>query len=201
MLAHLAQQTRQQQVAADGDRLSILERDPLTLDHYRTYLTKIYCFEAPFEAALIATEGIDAGIVRTYARSHWLAADLEMLSITARPRAQLEPIRYDGMPDALGWLYVVVRNTLVHGLVLRYLARKLPEPIRIASAYLSSTEARAGALLRELGGLLDRVARRPSIAERIVLGASEALRLQRQWYSCDILPPRSTIVPTPRRAA
>jgi heme oxygenase len=201
MLAHLAQQTRPHQVGADADRLAILERERVTDDHYRTYLAKIYCFEAPFEAALIATDGVDAAFVRRFARSHWLAADLEALSIAARPLGRIEPIRYESAADALGWMYIVHRNTLVHGLVLRYLARKLPEPIRIASAYLASTEGCAGAMLRELGSRLDATARRASIAERIVAAADDALRLQRQWYSCDLLTPRPAIAPTPRRAA
>jgi heme oxygenase len=90
---------------------------------------------------------------------------------------------FDDVAQALGCLYVVHRNTLYHGLVLRHLKTLIPEEIQTAGSYLSAFEGLAGARMRELGDVLDRVARRGDVAGRIVGGANDAFRCQQQWYS------------------
>lgn len=188
MLGHLALQTKQHHGSADGDRLAIMERP--TIERYRTFLGQIYCFEAPIEAALVATDGIDRRLLRTHLKSAQLAADLEALGLPARELLPREAVHFDSPGEALGWLWVLHRNTLVHGLIYRYLCGRLAEPMRKAGAYLSVFEGRAGALMRELGDVLDATANRSSISARIVIAANEAFRLQRQWYSCETTPTR-----------
>ena len=185
MLAHLAQQTQPFHAAADGDRLGLMER--ATVERYRTLVTQIYCFEAPVEAACVATPGLPQRIVRTHAKCQALAADLEALGIAAREAVPIDGPRFESAAEALAWVWVLHRNTLVHGLIYRYLASKLPDTMRVAGSYLCAFEGRAGALLRELGLALDEHARRASIAERMVAAAREAFRAQHQWYSCDVL--------------
>lgn len=187
MLAHLAQQTQPLHAAADGDRLVLMERS--TVERYRTLVTQIYCFEAPVEAACVATAGFPERFLRTHAKCQALAADLEALGIAAREAVPVDGPRFDSAAEALAWVWVLHRNTLLHGLIYRYLASKLPETMRKAGSYLSAFEGRAGALMRELGDALDEHARRASIAERMVAAARDAFRIQHQWYSCDVLAP------------
>ena len=198
MLGHLAQQTQQHHAAADGDRLAIMEKP--NRERYRMYLARVYCFEAPVEAACIATEGIERGILRSHLKTSRLAADLEALGITAREAVVIDAPRFDSPAEALTWLWVLHRNTLLHGLLYRYLAGKLPGTMPAAGGYLSAFEGRAGALLRELGEAMERTARRAPVVERMVAAANEAFRMQHQWYSCKLLPPeRPTLTATTPR--
>ena len=196
MLCHLAQQTQLHHAAADGDRLAMMEKP--TLDRYRHHLAQIYCFEAPVEAACIATEGLDRRILHSHLKTPRLAADLEALGFAARDTIGIDVPRFENPADALAWLWVLHRNTLLHGLVYRCLAGKLPETMRVAGAYLSAFEGRAGALMRDLGDAMERVARRALVVERMVAAANEALRLQHQWYRCNLRSPERA--PAPRRA-
>jgi heme oxygenase len=204
MLGHLAQQTRQLHGAADGDRLAVMEKP--THDRYRTCLAQIYCFEAPIEAACISTEGIPRTIVRTHLKTARLAADLEALGFAARdaiPIASPGFAGFDRAVDALAWLWVLHRNTLLHGLIYRYLLGKLPATMHTAGSYLCAFEGQAGALLRELGNALDDATKRASTSERAVVAAKDAFRMQRQWYSCDLASPDRQPLPrtfTPRAA-
>src|SRR5438874_1263930 len=197
MLAHLAQQTRQHHAAADGDRLAILEMP--NDERYRQWLGKIYCFEAPIEAACIGTPDLAPSILRTHIKTPRLERDLDVLGLVAREVVM--PVAFDSSIDALGWLYVVQRNTLLHGLIYRYLAGKLPASLEHAGSYLATFEGRAGTALRELGDALHAVARRGSIVERIVAAANEAFRVQRQWYSCDFIFPQRPHTSRPSQAA
>ena len=169
-------------------------------DRYRTFLAQIYCFEAPIEAACAATEGFDRAVVRTHLKTSRLAADLEALGFAARETSKIESPRFDSPAEALAWLWVLHRNTLLHGLLYRYLSGKLPDTMRAAGAYLSAFEGRAGALLRELGNSMEQVARRSYVAERMAIAANEAFRVQRQWYSCHPLSTVRRAQPTARAA-
>lgn len=193
MHGHLAQQTQQHHAAADGDRLAILEKP--SGERYRTYLARIYRFEAPIERACIAAEDVPGGLLRTHLKSARLRTDLEALGFDEDTLPPLAPPRFAGAPEALAWMWVLHRNTLLHGLVYRYLRAKLPEPLEAAGSYLCAFEGRAGALMHELSASLERVARRASIAERISTAAKDAFRAQRQWYGSEL--PTTTI----RRAA
>jgi heme oxygenase len=192
-LAHLAKHTRPLQLRVDRDRLAILEAEPPTLPRYREYLAKIYGFEVAVETTLLAVDGFDARLVRTHLKTHLLAGDLERLGLSTHRILPFEPVTFDGVAEALGWLYALQHSALAHGVIRRYLASRLP--IADTCTYLCATEGRAGALMRQLGAVLDSTTRRrPSNAERMCLGACDAYRLQHHYY-------RSDPIVTPRRAA
>lgn len=195
LLAHLSQQTLPHHAAADGDRLALMEKP--TLDRYRMFLAHVYCFEAPVEAACLATDGVDRGILRSHLKAGRLAADLEALGFAEAGAAAIDAPHFEGPVEALAWLWVLHRNTLLHGLIYRYLDGKLPTTMRTAGAYLSAFEGRAGALLRELSDVMERAARRTFIVDRMVIAANEAFRMQRQWYSCNVFSPERPPVPRP----
>ena len=182
MLGRLAHETRIHHVAADGDRLAAME-NPSDAS-YRMLLGRIYCFESPLETAFAATPDFDRGLLQTHVKTRHLAADLGALGTAAKNLDADPVIGFDDPADALGWMYVIQRNTFLHGLLGRHLATKIPCAIRRAGSYLTAHESVAGARMRELGTVLDSVARRTYIADRIVHAANDAFRCQRQWYTC-----------------
>jgi heme oxygenase len=184
MLDFLVQQTGRFHASADADRLAILEKP--TSARYVAYLAGIRGFESVVEAAIAATPGVDGGLMRTHMKGERLAADLAALGAPAIERARTP--RLDTPAAALGWLWVIQRNTLVHALVYRYLEGKLPDDIRVAGRYLATFEGRAGAVMRELGDAMSTAARRVSLAEQMVNAAADAFRAQRQWYGRELVP-------------
>ena len=90
---------------------------------------------------------------------------------------------FDDIGQALGWLYVLHRNTLFHGLLSRQLATTIADDVRVAGSYLRTFEGQVGAQMRELGIVLDRAAIRCDVEARIVAGAHEAFRCQQRWYA------------------
>ena len=193
MLTLLADETRHYHSAADGDRLVLMAQS--SVQKYRSCLEQIYCFEQPVEAALARTPGFDPVLLRTHLKTMQLANDLRVLGVSIENVAQSAGA-FDDIAQALGWLYVLQRNTLYHGLLLRQLKLLIPEKIQIAGSYLSAFEGVAGVRMRELGVVLDRAARRGNAAGRVIAAANEALRRQRQWYTCE-----STHLQEPHRAA
>jgi len=197
LLAHLAQQTKPHHAAADGDRLAILDRP--TSDEYKRWLGRIYCFEAPIEAACIATAGLPPAIVRSHLKTSRLERDLELLGFALRepPTAG----SFESPTEALGWLYVLHRNTLLHGVIYRQLCSTLPSHGEHAASYLATFEGRAGEALRELGDAILAYARRPSQVETVVAAASEAFRVQHQWFSTEHVFPMRPMTSRPSQAA
>lgn len=189
MLTRLADETRPYHAAADGDRLVLMERSSARM--YRSCLRRIYCFEQPVEAALALTPGFDPSLLHTHLKTTRLANDLRELGVSIDNIAQ-PAAAFDDVAQALGWLYVIHRNTLYHGLLLRQLKMLIPGEMQIAGSYLAAFEGLAGARMREIGVALDRAVRRDNVASRVVAGANEALRRQRQWYSVRIAAPPET---------
>jgi heme oxygenase len=195
MLNLLATETREHHQSADGARLALMEK--VSAARYRTCLLRVFSFEAPVEAALAVTQGFDRSLIATHAKTALLARDLRALGVDA----STEPSpAFEDAGQALGWLYVLNRNTLFHGLLTRQLATLIPDDIRVAGSYLRALDGQVGARMRELGIALDRWGSRRTNAARVVEGAHEAFKLQRRWYSTQSreVPPR---IPSPVRSA
>jgi len=178
MLARVMLETRTHHARADEDRLVLLDRR--TIASYRAFLARIYGFEAPYEAALAATH-LPTALVAPRLKAELLLADLRELGASLAYVARLPrcPIRtFHSDAEALGWLFAVERNTLLHGQLYRHAAASLPG---LAHAYLGAY-ASPGARMRELGELLDSVCITPTAPDRICASAREAFRSQHQWF-------------------
>ena len=182
MLSRLALETKSHHASADSDRLTLLEEDVPTAERYRTFLEAVYGFESRYEQALIQTPGLETRIIRERTRVALLRDDLRALGATDLDRIDAPSIpKFPHEAHALGWVYAVERNTLLHGLVRRHLWRALPRTIERAGTYLAAY-ASPGARYRELGVDLEAVARR-AIPSQIVAGANEAFACQRLWFA------------------
>lgn len=192
MLARLKRNAQSEHVAANIDRLSPLHLPPST-DAYRDYLVRIFGFEAPVEAAVAATPGL-AELLNVDSRSHvrHLKADLEKLGATqleALPQCRAVP-RFVSATEALGWLYVVEHNALLHPQVRRHVDKRIGT---VASTYLAAGESQGSTRMQELGTILDRFAREPQAARQVVESVKLAFRRQRQWFAVtqDVRPTRA----------
>lgn len=184
MLARLSRETKQHHHVADNDRLAMLGAgaDPAL---YAAFLKRVYGFEAPVEAALLMTSGLEEWIdFRDRAQLRLLRADLQSLGVTdpttlARCSA-IAPFRQPA--DALGWIYAVERNTMLHGILDRHLRGRMPAVLKAAGSYLAGQQRSNGLRFRDLGNAMDRVAKDSTVAERIVAAAKAAFRTQHAWY-------------------
>ncbi len=185
VLARLDRETRQRQASADNDRL-LLMTSSATPELYRNFLVRVFGFEAAVETMLHMTPGLDDVVdLRSRAHVRLLKSDLAALAVTSvahLPRCR-SVVPFACHADALGWMYVVERNVLLHGVLRRHLASRLPEQLASAGAYLTGNERALGARLRELGEALDAIARAPGMADRVVAAAHAAFRSQRHWFA------------------
>jgi len=156
----------------------------VTPHRYLKHLVKIYGFEAPLEAAFRYTPGFSGLIdLRARNRSGLLVQDLLRLGMSASRLADL-PQRFTtfaSAADALGWMYVIERATLLHGGVRRYLLQRLPE-LATATSYLAAYDGEAGLRWNELGNALDAVAQSPTVTHQIMRAANQALRALGDWF-------------------
>lgn len=181
MLLRLGLETGPHHAAADEDRLSGM--DVKNLDEYRGFLSRVYGFEAPVEAAVARVLGDTTAVVRLHAKADRLRQDLRALGFD-REQIDLLPtcspyIRT--LPQAAGWLFVIVRHTLVAGLLKREIMRRLGREVHTALAYLEASSERPGGHFRALGDALCGYATQGS-PNAIVAAAHEAFRAQHQWY-------------------
>jgi heme oxygenase (biliverdin-IX-beta and delta-forming) len=198
MLSVLDDAMREHQIVADGD-LDPLFHPEVPPAQYLLYLTRIYGFIAPLECALEMTPGLDRMIdLRGRTKSQHIVSDL--LSLGLRPAALAEmPLcltvpQFRGAAEALGWMYVMERQTLVHGVMHRHLDAILPQQAATATAFLRNYDGTTGQRWRELGSTIDEVAA-PSyaIADRIVAAANEGYRCLHRWIGHETAPTRHLV--------
>lgn len=175
--------TRAHHVDADTPWLDLMV-PRIGTEQYVSYLIKVYGFEAPIEAAFRYTPGLALRIdLRARTRAGLLAHDLMRMGTSASQLAQL-PQRFttfSSVIEALGWMYVVERSTLLHAGVHRYLVDRIPE-VSQASSYLSAYGGVANLRWSELGIALDTEASSAVVTRQLVLAASQAFCAHRAWF-------------------
>jgi heme oxygenase len=185
MLVRLELETRAHTAGADSDRLVLL--DDTTPSRYRQFLCRTLGFEESFEDRLARMHDLDPQIERLRCLTGRLRADLRAIGVTD---PQIEHVQrcsipmLKSAPQAMGWIYVLERNSLIHGLIRRHIGARMPREYSVASSYLAVHDGKPGTRYRELGTVLDAVARTsPYAPGAIVQAAHEAFRLQRLWYA------------------
>jgi heme oxygenase len=185
MLLRLDFETRKHHAVADQPWQALAMGDSSRL-RYATYLARVYGFEAPLECAVAYTPDLAiARERRLRPRAGLLAMDLLALGSSPAQIAKLPQCRaiafFHDHVEALGWLYVTERSTLLHERVLPALLAHRPE-LAPATAYLSSTSAAAATCWLRLGAMLDYVATNPRIGARILEAAHDAFLRQHEWF-------------------
>ncbi|MEO8698992.1 MAG: biliverdin-producing heme oxygenase [Kofleriaceae bacterium] len=183
MLTQLNLATRMHHANVDAAQLAIL--DEPDANHYQAMLVRTYGFEAPVESALAMSplvEGID---LRERGKAGLLAGDLLTLGLRPQQLAKV-PLcpridAFETIAEAIGWLYVVERRTLLNAVLVRDLTGHIPEVIERAGSYLHCYAGVAGARWRDLGLAFDR-AITPEIMTCAIKAAHHAFWCQRDWF-------------------
>jgi heme oxygenase len=178
--------TRSHHVVADTPWLDLMV-PTVGVHRYRKHLLRVYGFEAPLEAAFRYTPGLSSLVdLRARMRSGLLAQDLMRLGMSASRLADV-PQRFTTFAspaEALGWMYVIERSTLLHGGVRRYLRQHLPDASD-ATSYLSAYDDATGVRWSELGSAFDAVAPSPSVVRQLLRSANAGFCALCDWFRDD----------------
>jgi len=188
MLARLKRETETQRAPADEGRLEPL-RTSATRSGYAAYLTRIYGFEAPIEAALRTTRDLGQLVDlrwRSYIRL--LIEDLAALDVPVASVPTTDVPRFASVTEALGWMYVIEQSAMLHGQLHRHFAHRLPKEVSTAGGYLLGGSRGLGTRLNDLGAALDVHATSVDLSSRIVAVSRLAFRKQRAWFNQSIPP-------------
>jgi heme oxygenase len=175
--------TREQHGAADAPWLDLMV--PTVDRHdYVKHLVKVYGFEAALESAFHYTPGLTALLdLRSRNRSGFIVQDLMRLGMGAARIAELAQrfVTFSSAAEALGWMYVADRSTLLHGAVRRYLALRIPE-VAGASSYLSCCDGIAATRWNDLGAALDAVTQLPWGKRQVIRAARQGFAAHSEWF-------------------
>lgn len=171
----------------DADRCwhHLMESDAATREDYAKQLCTTYGFEAPFEAACAYTPGLSHVIdLRGRARAGLLAQDLLTLGwrpsqITAMQTRTIDP--FQDPAEALAWMYVVERPTLLFERVRFQLRARFTDLVR-ATTYLGAYEHQTSRKWADLGTALDRLCTSDMVRERITSAAIDAFEALITWH-------------------
>jgi heme oxygenase len=184
MLMRLNMATRPHHGDLDGPWLDLVVPH-VSKVQYLEQMIHVFGFESAVEAALAYTPGFGGVIVlRDWARSSFAAKDLMALGLSAGQVAQLpqclvEPL--SGTAEALGWMYVVERSTLLHDGLRQHIEARLPRTPYVCS-YLAANEGKDIARWNELGEIFERAAERSGAPEEMLRAADAACRRAVDWF-------------------
>ena len=183
MLARLDRETGERHTAADRAWKRLLAPD-ISRDDYVRVLVATYGFEAPYEAACAYTPGLSQVIdLRGRWRSGLIAQDLLVLGWTPEQITNLRchsVASFQDAAEALGWMYVVERSTLMHVDVREELAGRFVD-LGKACSYLGAYEHVTSRRWAELGVALDRFKGSEKVAVRVVEAAHAAFATLDEW--------------------
>lgn len=152
---------------------------------YVHHLVQRYGFDGPLEAALAYTPQLEQLLaVHQRFRAGRIAQDLLSLGATPAEIANLRQCMiapFATASEAIGWLYVHQRCTLLFDQARAELLVKLPE-LAFATSYLRCTEGRVGVAWADLGQAFDTVAQTAAFTERVIAAAKEAFRTMIDWH-------------------
>lgn len=183
-LACLDRDTVDFQLPAERGWRQWMESDAATRADYTKQLALTYGFEAPFEAACAYTPGLSQAIdLRGRSRAGLIAQDLLTLGrnpseITATHTHGIAP--FQDPAEALAWMYVVERPTLIFEAVRLQLTARFTDLTR-ATTYLSAYEGQTNQRWAELGRALDRVCTSDKVRERIAAATTDAFKALLAW--------------------
>ena len=185
LLVRLNVATRQWHTEVDEPWLALLRPD-VNRPQYVGQLVRMYGFVAPFESACKYTPGLSRVLdFRQLTRAGLIAQDLLSLGLSPSQVANLPQCDsitpFFDVPEALGWLYVVERSTLLHDGIRRHLLARMPD-VSNACAYLSEYDGRVSEHWTTFGRVLDRVASEAPIAGDVMTAAHAAFQRAHGWF-------------------
>jgi heme oxygenase len=184
MLARLDRENGSLHTEADQGWRRLLHDSDVARDDYIHQLTVTYGFESPFEAACSYTPGLAQVIdLRGRWRSGLIAQDL--LALGSPPGdipmilcSSVAPFR--DAAEALAWMYVVERPTLIYSEIRDDLTSRFVDLTR-AMTYLSAYEGTTSKRWSELGIALDLLCVSDRVCKRVVESVRAAFQSLIEW--------------------
>lgn len=185
-IVRLNVETQAFHAAADAPWLGLIaDGRPISRFDYVELLVRQYGFDAPLESALAYTPHLDGMFpLHQRFRAGALAQDLLNVGLAPSSIAQLRQCMiapFASVAEALGWLYVHERSTLLHEAVLSQVLQRNSE-LAPATTCLQRDVGFVGVQWDDFGQMVDRVARTRAIEDRIIESAHDAFRSLLAWY-------------------
>jgi heme oxygenase len=176
--------TRQFHADVDEPWLALLDKKVAVAD-YLNVLVRTYGLLAPFESACRYTTGIPRVVDGHFLqRAGLIAQDLLTLGLSPMQVAVIPTCPdltiFRSIGEALGWLYVVERSTLLQDGIRRHLLQTLPQ-VEPATSYLATYEGRANEHWLQLGRLLDHAISSADVEREALESATNAFATCRTW--------------------
>ena len=176
--------TRYDHADVDEPWLSLL-KPTISRGAYLNQLVRMFGFVAPFESACKYTPALSAVVdLVQYTRAGLIAQDLLSLGLSASQVASIPQCQaittFRSVPEAMGWIYVVERTTMLQHGIRRHLLEHLPE-VDHACSYLAAYEQRVTEQWPVFGRLLDRVGAQPEVAIEVVDAARTGFDTVKRW--------------------
>jgi heme oxygenase len=183
-LVRLNAATRQWHAAVDDSWLELL-RPTVTVADYLGQLVRTYGLVAPFESACKYTSGLARIIdMRRLQRAGLIAQDLLALDLTPSQVASVPTCpaitMFATIGEALGWLYVIERTTLLADGLVRHVHHTLPQVID-ATRYLETFATQGAEYWQTFGRIVESASTDASVAREIERAACEAFAIAHDW--------------------
>jgi len=184
MLAFLDVETRVFHAEADRSWAHLLESDGDSRPDYMYRLAVSYGFEAPFEIVRRYMPSVAERItVPLHERAGLLIRALVALGWTAGEVTSMQCGAFallSELPEALAWMYVIERSTLIQAEVRHVLASKFKD-VADATARLAEYDSTANARRAELGIALDRLCVTEDLYKRVTAAARTGFDALVRW--------------------
>jgi heme oxygenase len=193
-LARLDRETAAFHAEANRGWHRLLHDHAATRDDYIHQLTVTYGFESAFETACSCTPGLGQVVdLRGRWRSGLVVQDLLALGcppgdIPLIPCSLMAP--FQDAAEALAWMYVVERPTLIHNEIRDELTSRFVDLAR-AMTYLTAYEGTTSRRRSELGIALDQLCVSDRICRRLIDAARAAFHAMIAWHQRSSLGLRS----------
>lgn len=178
LLDRLTEETRPFQDEIDAEAELMLGG---TVAGYRRFLLQTHGFVGPVERALSVSPQLDRYFdKRRLRKQQLLEHDLQAMNVRESTGGAAVP-KLDNLHDALGWAFVVERNTLTHTQLYRRLASSIPGEMAFASSYLKCYFGGVGEMWRSFTDDLEAAVWEGAQADRLVEAARTGYGTFERW--------------------
>ena len=180
----LDEETTQLRADLEAEASALL--DATSVADYQRYLARALGFVSPLERCLLDTPGLATFVDPKRLRKSVLiehdlqALGMRPLEVQSIPQCMWIPW-FDDAYTALGWAFVIERNTLAFPRLFRHLAIALPGEAAFAASYLKVYGGTTADLWRTFTDGLDLASSSARHVDKIVSGAAAAYRNFRRW--------------------
>jgi heme oxygenase len=179
ILVELREQTRAEHAAIESS-LDLMS-DTLSPQRYRRTLERFYGYYSPLEQKLHGVAGLAAsGALAQREKSSWLLQDLAVLGAHTVPLCAELPA-LDGVPAALGCLYVLEGASLGGRIISRQLRARLSITPESGGRFFHGYGEQTGEMWQGFQAMLTGLINTPQAVEQATRAAQHTFQTLRGW--------------------